>query len=29
MKEKRIKTQLCRVLIELTIWHGQREKLLK
>ena len=25
-KRKKIKTQLCRVLVELTIWHGQREK---
>jgi len=25
-KRKKIKTQLCRVLIELTIWRGQREK---
>jgi len=25
-KRKKNKTQLCRVLIELTIWHGRREK---
>jgi len=25
-KRRKIKTQLCRVLIELTIWRGQREK---
>ena len=25
-KRKKIETQLCRVLIELTIWHGRREK---
>jgi len=25
-KRKKIKTELCRVLIELTIWRGQREK---
>jgi len=25
-KRKKIKTQLGRVLIELTIWRGQREK---
>ena len=28
-KRKEIKTQLCRVLIELTIWRGQREKINK
>jgi len=25
-KRRKIKTQLCRVLIELTIWRGRREK---